>query len=373
VQIYGTIGRYLAREVAQYTALGFAAAAPVVMIPNLLDRADEFLVAGMTARDQLDVALCVFPLVTAYALPIAFLFGVMMAIGRLSSDLEITALRSCGFGAGSILVPVLVLGVSISLLTSYLMIDVEPRAKRELIALGLRVASRGSLIEEGRFVSFGRRMIYAEHRQPDQRLRGVMISDSSDEERTFHVFAETGRFVFDHESGDLSLRLENGDLRMQPDPSSAFEEYRISFEEFDYSFLALQMGHGRLRYKMDQLGFGELREAVARLKAGERPRDLKYLVASVYETQIHRVLAVPMASALLALIGVPLGMNGYVRSRAWGMNLALVLLAGYYGLFVYLQEASRSGAAPPYLLIWIPNGILLLAGGALMWSARRIR
>lgn len=367
------IGRYLVREVALYTTLGFLAATPVVMVPNLLARADEFLVAGVTARDQLDLAMCVIPLVVGYALPIAFLFGVMMAIGRLAGDLEITALRCCGVGTRAILLPILALGALVSAFTAYLMIEVEPRAKRGLVEVGLRVAARGSLIEEGRFVSLGRRMIYVKRRYPDLSLEGVMISDSSQHNRTFHVFAERGQFVYDDTSGDLTLRLENGDMRMLPAPSLDFDEYRISFERFDYTFLALALGHGELRYRMDQLGFGELRDAVARIEAGERPPELLYSSARIYSTQLHRILSVPLASVLLAWVGVPLGLLGFVRSSAWGMIMALALLLGYYSLFVYVQDASRMGQAPAYLLIWIPNTILFIAGALLLRSARRIR
>ena len=162
-------------------------------------------------------------------------------------------------------------------------------------------------------------------------------------------------------------------MRMVPAPSLDFSEYRISFEQFDYTFLALALGHGELRYRTDQLGFSELRSAVARLEAGERPRELKYRSATIYSTQLHRILSVPLASVLLAWVGVPLGIHGFVRSRAWGMNMAVGLLVGYYSLFVYVQNASRMGEAPAYLLIWIPNATLLVVGTALVWSTRRIR
>jgi len=356
-----------------YTTLGFLAATPVVMIPNLLARADEFLVPGVTTRDQLDLAMCVVPLVVGYALPIAFLFGAMMAIGRLSGDLELTALRCCGFGTSAILLPVLLLGALVSAATAYLMIDVEPRAKRELVEIGLRVAARGSLIEEGSFVNLGSRMIYVRRRYPDLRLEGVMISDSSRGDRTFHVFAERGQFLYDHASGDLTLRLENGDMRMLPGPSLDFDEYRISFERFDYTFLALALGHGELRYRMDQLDFDQLRDAIARLEAGERLPELRYRNPRIYSTQLHRILSIPFASVLLAWVGVPLGLRGFVRSRAWGMIVALGLLVGYYAMFVYVQDASRAGPAPAVLLIWIPNAILLVTGAALVWTARRMR
>jgi lipopolysaccharide export LptBFGC system permease protein LptF len=373
VSIHWTLASYLAKEVVVYTALGFLAAAPVVLIPNLFDRADEFLIVGITAADQLELARWVFPMVVSYALPIAFLFGLMLAIGRLDDDLEITAMRSCGVGIATLLLPILLLGVGVSVITAFLMIDFEPRAKRELVALSLRLLSRGSLIEEGSFQSFGKRMIYVRHRVDDHRLEGIMISDRSNNERAFHVFAESGEFSYDDESGILQFTLEHGDLRMEPNPSKAFEEYRISFSEFDYRFTALKLGVGRLRYRMDQLGLDELRDAVRRIESGNYRRDLKYRNPRMYTTQIHRMLSVPLSSALFAFVAVPLGICGFVRSRAWGMLLALSLLSGYYGLFVYVQTLARAGPVPPAIGIWLPNMILLAAGVILIFKARRLR
>jgi lipopolysaccharide export system permease protein len=134
VALSWTISRYLAKEVAQYTALGLMAATPVILIPNFFDRADEFMVVGVTLADQLEIVRCVFPLVIGYALPVAFLFGLMMAIGRLVGDLEITAMRASGLGSAALLVPVSLVGVIISVVTAYLIIDLEPRCKRELVA-----------------------------------------------------------------------------------------------------------------------------------------------------------------------------------------------------------------------------------------------
>jgi lipopolysaccharide export system permease protein len=373
VKILSTISRYLIGEVALHSALGFLVATPVILIPNLLDRAGEFLVRGITPADQLEILLWVAPLVAAYALPISFLFGLMMALGRLSSDLEITALRSCGFGYRQLLAPILTLSMGISAITAYLIVGFEPYAQRELAALSLRLAARGSLIEEGRFQSFGKRMIFARDRIDDHRFQGIMISDRSDAERAFHVFAETGELTYDYESGFLQLKLENGDLRMEPNPGKAIEEYRISFAEFEYRFSALKLGVGRLRYRVDQLSLGELLDAARDIESGSGVEHLRYRNPRVYSTHFHRMLAIPFSPILFAFVGVPLSLLGAVRNRAWGLLLALLLFGGYYGLFDYAQGIGRSGPLPPFLAIWIPNAILFMIGAFLVRSADRLR
>ena len=368
-----TISRYLVVEVAQHTALGLIAATPVVLIPNLFDRVEEFLFFGVTLADQLEIAGCVIPLVIGYALPIAFLFGSMMAIGRLVGDLEVTAMRASGLGSAALVAPICLLGAIISAMTGYLMIELEPRSKRELVALSLRLASRGSLIEEGRFQSFGDRTIFVQKRGADRRLEGVMISDSSNQDRRIRVFAETGEFSFDPESALLRLSLENGDLRIEPNLSDAFEAYRISFSRFDYDFPVLQPGVEPLRYRIDELGLDELRDAIRRIESGDRGRDLTYRNPLIYSTQIQRMLAIPFSPLLFALVGVPLGLRGVVRSRSRGMLLALGLLGGYYGLFACAQDVARKGVVAPHLAIWAPNAILLAVGIALIFDARKLR
>jgi lipopolysaccharide export system permease protein len=373
VMIHSTISRYLIREVARYSALGFLAVTPVILIPNLFERAGEFMVTGITWVDQLEIALWVIPLVAAYVLPISFLFGVMMALGRLSGDLEITALRSCGFGLWRLLAPILILGLGISAITAHLMIDFEPRAQRELVALKLRLAARGSLIEAGQFQSFGPRMLFVRDRIDDRRLQGIMISDRSSKEHAFHVFAETGVFSYDYESGSLRLKLENGDLRMEPNPSKAFEEYRISFSEFDYDFPALKLGAGKLRFRINQLSLDELHNAIQRIESGKGRGDLRYSNPRIYVAQIHRMFAIPVSPMLFAFVGVPLSLLGAIRSRAWGMLLALLLFGGYYSFFDYAQGIGRYGPVPPYIAIWAPNAVLFVVGAFLIRSARQLR
>jgi len=373
VAVPWTISRYLVKEVAQHTALGLLAATPVILIPNVFDQAEEFWIAGATLADQLEVARCIVPLVIGYALPIAFLFGLMMAIGRLRGDREITAMRANGLGSGALIAPICVLGAVVALVTAYLMIEAEPRLRRELVTLGLRLASRGGLIEEQKFQSFGDRMIFVRKRGEGRRLEGVMIQDASRKDRRIQVFAETGEFSFDPESGILHLSLENGDLRVDPDPSDIFDEYRISFARFDYDFPALRLGAGPLRYFVDQLRMDELRDAIRRIEADDRVWELSYRNPLIYATQIQRMFSIPFSPLLFALAGASLGLRGVIRSRARGMLAALALFGGYYGLFVYVQDIAREGVLPPQLAIWAPNAILLVIGVGLIADDRRLR
>lgn len=356
---------YLARELLLYTAIGFLTAFPVVLIPNFAQRMHEFLVPGVTLADVLEVLLWVTPLVAAYALPIAFLFGTLMALGRLTADGEIDAMRGSGLGAGPLALALLGTGALTAAASAWLVIGVGAQAQRQLTLVGLELGSRGGWIESGRFKRFGERMVFARDRG-GERLEGIVISDWSDAERPFFVFAEVARIRFDRGDGTLHLLLENGDVHMEPGPGAAFDGYRLSFARLDYAFATSRRPGGGRPYWPDELSPDELRDVIARAEGGDPLEELVYPEARVYRTQLHRLYAIPLAPLLFAVVGIALGVGDRVRGRARGFLLAGVVLVAYYSLFVFGQSAGQSGRLPPAVAIWAPNALLALAALALL-------
>lgn len=363
-----TVARYLAREILVYTGIGYLAAFPIILIPNLVQRLDEFALPWITAADVAGTFAWIVPLVSAYALPISFLFGAMMALGRLTGDGEIAALRAGGLGLGVIAAVMLGVGAATATASAGLVLGVEPRAQRALTQVSLDVATRGGMIETGRFQRFGSRMIYVRSRPSEERLGGVMISDWSHDERPFMIFAEGGEIRFDRNDGVLHLVLENGEIRMEPGPGRDFEEYRLTFARFDYTFEAARLSGGQWRYWPHQVDTADLAGIIARAEAGDPLDDLRFAAAHVYRIQLHRRWAVPLAALLFALVAVALGARESVRSRAHGLLLAGLVLGGYYAFFSFAQSQAYAGRVSPALAIWAPDAALGLFG---LWLLRR--
>jgi hypothetical protein len=60
--------------------------------------------------DLLRVVSLLGTMLAIYALPVSFLFGVLLAIGRMAGDVEIIAMRACGIGIRGLLAPIALLG-----------------------------------------------------------------------------------------------------------------------------------------------------------------------------------------------------------------------------------------------------------------------
>jgi lipopolysaccharide export LptBFGC system permease protein LptF len=251
------------------------------------------------------------------------------------------------------------------------LIGLEHEAWRQIESTKRKILSRGAVIEPGRFQRFGKRMILAQERRGKNHFEGIMISDYTAEEKPLLIFAESADYSFEPETGMLRLLLANGDLRMDPYPSDEFEEHRISFAEFEYCFRAPWLVGDRWHFRPTQLSLGELLAAIASKRRGEKVPSLKWKV-QYYESMLYRLFAISTAPLVFSLIGVPLAILGFVRSRPRGMLLALLLLSGYYASFVFAYEAGRSGLLPPLPTVWAPNAALLAIGvGLLVYTVRR--
>lgn len=368
-----TIARYLAVEILQYTVLAFLAAAPIILLPNVFDQLGNFLVIGVTAGDIRVLFGWVLVLVAGYALPIAFVFGLLLALGRLHGDHEIAAMRACGLGVFALVMPVVAVGALLSLFTGTVLIGLEHKAWKQIESTKRQILSRGAVIEPGRFQRFGKRMIFAQDRREKDHFEGIMIWDHTAEEKPLLIFAESADYSFQPETGTLRLLLANGDIRMDRYPDDAFEEHRISFTRFHYAFRAPWLVADRWRFRPTQLSLGELRTTIARQRRGEQDPRLRYRETRYYESMVHRLFAVPTAPLVFSLVGVPLAILGFVRSRPRGMLLALLLLGAYYGCFVFAYEAARSGLFPPLPAVWAPNALVFAIGVILLFYTVRWR
>lgn len=350
------LSRYVLREVAVYGLVGFLAFATILVTQNLLRRLEDLLALGFTQQDFLMIIGCFGAMFGAYAAPVAFLFGVLLAMGRLSSDSEVTAMQASGLGLRTLLLPVVALGVVLSGLTAWLMIDVEPAGRRQLRTLLEEVASRGGILESGKFRGVGERTVFVTERDRENNLRGVMISDRSDPERPFLVFAERGRFLFESETLIAHLQLENGDVHLDDKSGDPNKHGRIAFQALDYSFdVGVLLSESRSKLKAREMTFRDLRALVQRFDRGENVEDPRVQQPVTYRLELQRRLALPVAPLLFALVGVPLGLRRARGARSWGALLCIAVVFGYYTLLSLSQFLGGDGVIPPVAALWLPN------------------
>ena len=364
-----TLSLYVTREVVAYTLIGLAAITLVMVARGVVRVLDQLIGAGFALDDLARMIALLATTLAIYALPVSFLFGVLLAIGRMASDLEITAMRACGVGIRGLLVPIALLGVLLSLATFALSLEGEPAARRAMKAAVRTLLVRGASVEPGRFSTVGDRTLYVDEREGANRLRGVMIFDHSDPERPFLVFAEAGEMRLDEERAELLLSLERGDVHIESNHDDEGRYHRLGFDRLEYRLDVEQLMGPIAAHRAREMTIPELRAVAARVAAGstEKLRD----PPASYAMNIERRYALPAAPALFALVGVPLGMQRKRGARSYGVILCALLAFGYYALVSFCESLANEKGLPPRLAAWLPNLAYAAVGTVLLLRARR--
>src|SRR5277367_4054635 len=131
------LDRYITREVASHAMLGLAVFTFVFFVPQLVRLMDLIVRhSGGTATIAL-LFVCTLSPVLIFTIPMAVLVGVLIGLGRLSSDSEIVALHASGISLRRLLVPIGCVAIACSLGTLVLTFWLSPAAIRTLDSLKL--------------------------------------------------------------------------------------------------------------------------------------------------------------------------------------------------------------------------------------------
>lgn len=330
------IDRYLMREICK----------PLVAVCTLLVvifgsyKAAQYLadaVAGLiSGKIVIYLVLLKIAVTLEVLLPITLFLSVVVALGRMYADSEITALYACGIGIGRVLRAVLFLAVAFAVLVACLSLYVRPWAYQK--AYRLKAQAKTALdITKWKEDSFYRlpgmnRVIYADEINHEKSwAEGVFIqSDHDDKVRVIcakKVYQHTG-----DESGKKLMVFVEGYL---------YEFSRIGDEghimKFRQSTLSIEpKGMKPVEYKRKAASSMELARATD-------PEDI---------AEFQWRLSAPISTVLLALLGIPLSRTAPRKGKYAKLVAAVLILAIYYNTGAMAKNWVEQGVIGSMPGIW---------------------
>ncbi len=331
------------------------------------------------------LVLLLVPFVISYALPLGMLTGVLLTLGRLSSDSEITAMRAAGLSIPRIARPAMilaVLGVALALRVNF---ESMPWARvqyhREL-AVAIRANPLSYLRPKTFIREFPGYVVYVG--SMDQGSRdGSDVHDfwfwQLDSERRVVRFvrSQSGRVEYDETANDFIVKLSNAVVseydRNAPDDFG--QPLKVgTVEQFDPFRLSLSkyFGNEGVHQKLQWMTYAELAAEKERVlhepvaPGGERQHERNVMKVSLtIQDKINMALAV----FSFAFVGVPLGIKVSRRETSANLGVAVLLALAYYFLIVVVGWLDQHPEYRPDLLLWVPNLVFLSMG---VWLLRRI-
>jgi lipopolysaccharide export system permease protein len=343
--------RYVGREIA-LASVGVTGVLLVILLTNqlvaMLRRAAEGQIPASVVLEMLWLGATKN---VTLILPIGLLLGVVVALGRLYHESEMTAAQSCGIGDRSTYVPVLALGLLLAALAAWLAWFAAPHAAQRAMLIRAEADRTASVrgLAPGRFRNLGARAtLYFESIDADGTMRGIFIRQRErDSKRISVTTADSASYLPSEDGSTWVVTLRNG-RRHEGVPGEGqwrtltFEEQRVPISI---------MSPPSMQQRVDT------RETLDLANSSD-PREI---------AEFHWRLATPLMVLLLAVVSVPLSRLAPRQGRYARVPIVLLVYFVYVNLLAAGQTWLIRGVIPGWSGLWWVHGAILLLCAGLLW------
>jgi lipopolysaccharide export system permease protein len=350
----------------------------MLMVGSVLkDLMAPMLAGQLPVTKFLSLTALTVPVAASYALPMGMLAGILLTLGRLSADNEITAMRAAGISMPRLTRPIFVLAGLAAASGLYINFEAMPHAKvlyeRDLTAA--IHANPLNLIVPRTFIrQFPGYVLYIGDKQQGGLKDFWLWKFDANHRVTQFVRAASGRVDYNPQTNQMSVVLANFQVEKldEKNPEEFVESPSVATAEMsDPIPLSLDSIFGRmeLRQKLAWMTYAELRSPLGLNQAlKDQDGNLRRATMKVALT-IQEKFTLAFAVLSFALIGVPLGIQVSRRETSANLGLAVSLALTYYFLTVMVGWLDRHPEYRPDLLLWGPNLIFVGLG---LWLFRRV-
>jgi len=355
----------------------------------------------------------------ALSVPMSVLVATLMAFGRLTSDFEITAIKTSGINMLKVIFPLLVAGAVLTILMIQFNDKILPDLnKKARVLWGDISAMRPTLVfRSGVFISdIPGYLVLIDHiDHTTSRVEGVRITETKDAEKPRIIVAEYGYLKMTDNNKNMQFTLYNGEVHSLN--THEREDYRKV--DFDHQVINVSGTGSELKrtdpeYRTDrEMPIDEMREKVSMAESQIAPfrekiwasidERMVYLFGDSfvyrrsaaitdsaafytvrtnaqnfarhiersdqqiraqrrtmdrYNLEIHKKYSIPGAIIAFVLIGAPLGTISKRKGMGMAIAVSIVLFIIYWAFLIGGEDLADRGMVSPFWAMWSPNFLI---------------
>ncbi len=365
--------RYILREVIISSLIGTLLFTFVLFLKSVGMLMELLIRPSGSAEDVVYLFLLAVPQALRFTIPIGVLIGVLVGLGRVSSDGEIIAMRAAGIPGRRLMGPVAVLALVGGVICAATTIYYNPLAlqQQKKIAESLKISQASAEVQPRVFIeTFPNTILYVRDVIPGPvvRWKGVFIADERAPETRGSfgganaavdgpriTVAEEAMVVPRPEQDRLQLRLPHACTYEQSHDATQYHSF-----EFHENDQVLQSDAEAPELGKQPFQQASTAELISRSQVGEKKID-----AAI---ELQQRFAVPIACFVLPMVGVPLAISSRRAGKSMGVVFSLLLVFAYYmiqlgGIALAKTEVLAVGPA-----IWMANLLFAAAGAWLLFQ-----
>jgi len=341
--------------------MGIAGFVLVMIVDLLFTFVDLIINKGIPLYSVLLLLVYKLPSIMILTFPVATLFGISMALGRLAKDSELTALRTSGISFGRVAIPILMFSLVVSFASFWINEKVVPYSNKKSQNIIREIILRQPLpdIKEDVFFkdAYNRHYYVQKINNKEKTMENIMVYEITGDCLPRLVTAKRAAIK------DLDLILYSGNIvNFNQDGQMLYE---AAFEEMGFNLRENPLDLAEQK-TTDEMNSKELGGQIKNLEnTGISTNSLA--------TDLFLKYSIPLTSLIFAIIGLPLSIPAIRGGRTWGMMLTIVIMFTFYVFASVFRSLGRGGLISPLLAAWTPQMLFGILGVVLLFRDAKLK
>jgi lipopolysaccharide export system permease protein len=355
-----TLYLYIWKEILPIFFIGLMTFTIILLMDKIFRLIELIINRGGNVMAILKLLMFISPSFLTFTIPIAILLGILLTLGRLSGDSEITAFKASGISLYQLYIPIAILSVSAYLVTSFLVFYGLRWGNRGFISTLTLIAQSKPDIEVKERIfndSFKGLVVYVD-KVPAQgkKMEGILIYDDRDKQNVNTIFAREGFLLSSPQSQEVVLKLLSGTLHRFEPQANAYQ--KMQFDAYDLKIeFKKTIADIQRKLQEHEMSIDEIKEKIKKMKAEGDD-------TTPQEVELHKRRAVPFAC-----IVVPLGIQPRRSGRSYGFVFTILILLAYYVSVIAFEMFAVRRTVPAFWAGWSPTLIFGALGVYLLIKA----
>lgn len=363
------IDRYILREISFPFFTSLFSITFVLLIGKILQLMDLMVNKGVSILHIIKLIFFLMPNFLLFTIPISLLISILVGLGRLASDNEITVMKAAGISLYRLFYPIALASCAAFLTALSLSLFFVPhsnQATKNLLFAVIRQNASIGIKEKVFNDNFKGLLIYADNIPAHGKfMEGVIISDNRIIKEPATIFAERAHLISDPESMRISLRLERGSTH-------AFDLKLRNYRKMDFSSYDINLDmEAAIAEKNRSTEKGSKEMTTGELMGKIRTHGLDEAVKRELLVELNEKFTFPLACLVFGLLGMPIGVKIRKSAKARGLTMGIIIVLFYYLLQLGGTALTETGRISPLPGIWLPTAIFTIAGLYLLAAAAK--
>ena len=345
--------KYLYRELFYYFLICFAFLFVVFFANQILLIGEDMLSKRAPFKDVAKIMIYSMPALIAQSAPFATLTGFLMCLGRMASDNEILIFRASGFSFRSILYPVLVLGMAISLVSFFVNDYLLPLGTIKYNQLYRQIMRSNPtvVLEPNSVKQIGSSTVVIGDVNDSKVSDIIFFTKRGSDEETVIIAGES--VLAGAKNQGVLLQLDMSQAMMTTFDLNDFSNYDVLSAEKTVLNIFDSIITGRSGKNPREMTFYDLRKEILSMKADP---DEDVVRINTWMMEYYKKFAIPFGSIFFAFLAFSIAfLFGKHNGLTMGLFTGIIICVLYWAMQISGQLLVTRVNMDAFLCIWVPN------------------